>query len=225
MASCIATLSGLNSAKSFPPEYTLFIEPSFTVKLENVTFRNYLLDNIEYSINTFNRLFELSKFDNGFVFYRKYSRKDVFRILNWARNPVGLNVGGYMLSQDDLNCAIFVNYHKEESISETTKYEDHFVNNNEFGWMTKSNRNLKSREVQLINSYNKKLRLPLFIKKNNDEGDEFYYMGDITPIEKSVKVDTLISESKKNVSVVKINFTMNQPVENGIFNYITKNLN
>jgi len=48
-------------------------------------------------------------------------------------------------------------------------------------------------------------------------------MGDITPIEKSVKVDTLISESKKNVSVVKINFTMNQPVENGIFNYITKN--
>ena len=202
---------------------TLFIEPSFTVKLENVTFRNYLLDNIEYSINTFNRLFELSKFDNGFVFYRKYSRKDVFRILNWARNPVGLNVGGYMLSQDDLNCAIFVNYHKEESISETTKYEDHFVNNNEFGWMTKSNRNLKSREVQLINSYNKKLRLPLFIKKNNDEGDEFYYMGDITPIEKSIKVDTLLSENKKYVSVVKINFTMNQPVENGIFNYITKN--
>ena len=69
-----------------------------------------------------------------------------------GRSVVALpqNVGGYLVSPDNKHCPIFVNYHKEENISESTKYEDEFVNNKEFDWMSKSNRKLGSNDVQSI---------------------------------------------------------------------------
>ena len=60
----------------------------------------------------------------------KYSRKDVHRLLCWNIEPTHLNVGGYGFDPDDknkTNCPIFVNYHKEEDISDTIKYKDHFI--------------------------------------------------------------------------------------------------
>jgi hypothetical protein len=43
------------------------------------------------------------------------------------------------------------------------KYEDRFVNNKEFDWM--SNRKINSKDVQSILGKNGAIRLPLFIKK------------------------------------------------------------
>jgi hypothetical protein len=74
----------------------------------------------------------LKKYLGGFVLYNKYSRKDVFRILNWDKNPLAQNVGGYMFNPERTNCAIFVNYHKEDGISSTTNYEEVFLNKLEF---------------------------------------------------------------------------------------------
>lgn len=202
----------------------LIIENSFNKILNNSTFKEYLLDNINYSINTFNHQFDRTKFCDGFVLYRKYSRKDVFRILNWDKNPLAQNVGGYIISSDKTNCPIFVNYHKEEHISETTKYEDGFINNSEFEWMSKSKRSLHSPDVQAIMNYEKGLRLPLFIKKSNDEGTEFYYMGDITPIDNSFEQTSMKDGLGNNVSVVKIRFNMQHPVEDSLYNYITNSL-
>ena len=202
----------------------IIIHELFSKCLKNATFYNYLVDCIEYSIDTFSKHFSKSKFIDGFVLYRKYSRKDVFRILNWDSNPLAQNVGGYMVSPSKNNCPIFVNYHKEESISSSTKYEDGFINNCEFEWMSKSKRKLTSPDVQSIMNYKDGLRLPLFIKKNNDEGTDFYYMGDITPIENSFVQTTMPSDSGKDVSVVKVKFSMNQPVEDSIYDYLTKNI-
>src|SRR5690606_36932413 len=142
----------------------------FNSHLSHEIFTRFLMDSVNYSIYEFDRLFDLGKWKNGFVLYRKYSRKDVFRILNVSANPVAQNVGGYLVSPDNDHCPIFVNYHKEEHISESTKYEDEFVNNKEFDWMSKSNRRVKSNDVQSILGYKGPIRLPLFIKKNNDEG-------------------------------------------------------
>jgi hypothetical protein len=199
----------------------LKLDISFSKLLENKIFKEFLVDNIEYSIRTFQKLFSRDKFYDGFVLYRKYSRKDVFRILNWSTNPLAQNVGGYIISNDKTNCPIFVNYHKEEDISSSTKYEDGFISKSEFGWMSKSKRTLKSPDVQTIKNYKNGLRLPLFIKKNNDEGTEFYYMGDLTPIDNSFSQTTMIDDHGKDVSVVKIHFSMNHPVEDGIYEYLT----
>lgn len=190
--------------------------------LGNPFFFNYLFDNIQYSIHSFSHLFQTNKFVDGFVLYRKYSRKDVFRILNWKTNPLAQNVGGYIISKEKRNCPIFVNYRKEDHISSTTKYEDEFLNKFEFQWMSKSKRTLNSPDITVIRNHDD-LRLPLFIKKSNDEGTDFYYMGDITPIDKTFEQTTLNDDNGKPVSVVKIIFSMNTPVEDNIYDYITEN--
>lgn len=196
-------------------------EKYFSKQLENNYFKLFLEDNVNYAIKTYTSDFKKERFVGGFQLYKKYTRKDVFRILNWDRNPVAQNVGGYIISKDNSNCPIFVTLEKEEDISSTTKYLDGFLNPNEFEWMSKSNRKLTSKDVQAIKNYKSGLRLPLFIKKNNDEGIEFYYMGDVTPIEDSFEETTMLNDKGKKVSVVKMIYKMQNPVELNLYNYLT----
>lgn len=187
----------------------------FLTYLSNETFIKYLKDSTEYAIHVFNKNFISSDFYEGFQLYSKYSRKDVFRILNKEVNPVAQNVGGYLVSEDKTNCPIFVNYHKSEDITDTTKYEDDFVNESVFSWMFKSRRNLNSPEVKLFKAHHNGFRIPLFIKKHNDEGNDFYYMGDVSPRQNSFE-QTSIS----GTSVVKVEFDMHHEVRSDIYNYL-----
>jgi superfamily II DNA or RNA helicase/HKD family nuclease/SOS-response transcriptional repressor LexA len=200
------------------------LENEFKTLLNDSDFKDFLLDTIEYSLYNFNKNFDASKWNEGFHLYRKYSRKDVFRILNFSENPVAQNVGGYLVSPDNKYCPIFVNYHKEEDISESTKYEDEFVNQKEFDWMSKSNRKIESKDVQSILGNNGKIRLPLFIKKNNDEGTDFYYMGDINPQKNNVEQTKMNSDNGKKVSVVKIRFDLEDAVSYSMYQYLQENL-
>lgn len=193
---------------------------TFHSYLNHELFKEFLLDSSNYSIHEFDKLFDRDNWQNGFVLYRKYSRKDVFRILNASENPVAQNVGGYLVSLDNAHCPIFVNYHKEEHISESTKYEDEFVNNKEFDWMSKSNRKIDSKDVQSILGLNGAIRLPLFIKKNNDEGMDFYYMGDISPDLNRVQQTTMSNDNGKRISVVKIRFLLANPVIATMYDYL-----
>jgi superfamily II DNA or RNA helicase len=172
-----------------------YICNKFRDMLNQTVFKKYLMDSIQYSICTFDNHFEWEKWNQGFVLYRKYSRKDVFRILNVKENPVAQNVGGYLVDTHAGHCPIFVNYHKEDDISESTKYDDEFINKTTFDWMSKSKRTLNSPDVQAILGENGAIRLLLFIKKNNDEGQEFYYMGDVSPKSNEVK-PAIICEEK-----------------------------
>jgi hypothetical protein len=194
----------------------------FANKLKNQTFRTYLLDSSRYSIEKFKRQFRVDRFFNGFVLYRKYSRRDVFRILCHPKEPVYINVGGYFLSSDNSNCPIFVNYEKHDDISSTTKYEDKFIDNLTFQWMSKSNRTLNSREIVLMKE-DDKLHLPLFIKKSNDEGQDFYYMGDVIPIKDSFTQKRMKTDNGGSVSVVKLKFSLVNPVDKSLYKYITEN--
>ena len=193
---------------------------TFATHLNQSDFKCFLLDSAAYSIYEFDRLFDADKWQNGFMLYRKYSRKDVFRILNVSENPVAQNVGGYLVSPDNKHCPIFVNYHKAEHISESTKYEDEFVNNKEFDYMSKSNRTLSSKDVQSILGQNGPIRLPLFIKKNNDEGMDFYYMGEVSPELNQVEQTTMLNDIGKQLPVVKIRFNLADPVATPMYNYL-----
>lgn len=198
------------------------LEPEFKSLIKEKDLKIFLLDSIEYSISNFNKEFNSEKWNEGFHLYRKYSRKDVFRILNFSENPVAQNVGGYLVSPNNKHCPIFVNYHKEDDISESTKYEDEFVNQKEFDWMSKSNRRIESKDVQSILGKNGKIRLPLFIKKNNDEGTEFYYMGDINSQKNNAQETKMNSDSGKKISVVKIRFDLESPVSDSMYQYLSE---
>ncbi len=87
--------------------------------------------------------------------------------------------------------------------------------------MSKSRRTLSSPDVIAIRNFRQGLRLPLFIKKSNDEGNDFYYMGDITPIEDSFEQTAMEDDNGNKVSVVKVRFLMNYPVEDSIYEYLT----
>lgn len=188
------------------------------LKIEFV--QSYLKDLCDYSIW---KLIEASDTfaSNNFSLYQRYSRKDVFRLLNWKVNPIAQNVGGYMVSKDKKDCAIFVNYHKEDSISESTKYHDRFASRSEFIWMSKNKRTLNSPDVKSIVSQKKyDMRIPLFVKKSNSEGLEFFYIGDLAYLKNSAIEKKIKTDKNKTVSVVEMKFLINQPVDKKIYDYI-----
>ena len=132
-----------------------------------------------------------------------------------------LNVGGYKVSKDLSNCPIFVTYKKSEDISETTKYEDEFLSLDKFSWMSQSNRKIDSRElIPIINQKNSKIRIPLFIKKSDDEGDEHYFIGNLSLLRESVK-QTFIKKEGKDIPIVNMHFLIDKKVDEKIYDYIT----
>lgn len=126
-----------------------------------------------------------------------------------------------MKIKDKTNCPIFINYHKEANISITTKYEDKFINSRTLQWMSKNKRTMESPDVQAIMNFREGLRLPLFINKHKGEGSEFYYLGDVEPIITRFEQVSMPDDDGKQVSVVKMEVNMLQPVEPSIYDYIT----
>jgi superfamily II DNA or RNA helicase/HKD family nuclease len=202
--------------------HTICISKYFSDKLENDIFKEFLIDNIDYGIFKFNDKLNKLNFKDGFIINQKYSRKDVFRILNQPSNPNPLNVGGYSIVNNNRECPIFVTLQKGNEISESIKYEDKFINNKEFEWMSKSPRYINSNDVQTILGNNGNIRLPLFVQKNNKEGLEFYYLGDIKPIQNSEQQETMKDDNQKTLPVVKIIFKLETPVNDSLYNYLNE---
>ena len=190
--------------------------PTLKGSLQNKVFTRFLRDNTNYSIKEYMDNYDREKFRNGFSLYRKYERKDIFRILNWDQNPVAQNVGGYILSSDKTQFPIFVTYEKASDISDTTKYEDHFVSQTEFAWMSKSRRTISSPEIIWLQEYSTAKRIPLFIKKSDNEGIDFYYMGDLKPDIASIEQDVF-----GGTNIVKVNYAIVPPVEDSLYQYLT----
>ncbi len=197
---------------------TLIFSESFKKTIQIKTFKDFLIDNINYSILSFNKQYKNELFKDGFTLYQKYSRKDVCRILNWDLNEEA-TVYGYKLSNN--SCPIFVNYHKEENIASSTKFPEKFLNSSQFLWYTKPQRRLSNSTIAAIKNHNNQLRLPLFMKKHNGEGTDFYFMGDVKPIDESFEETTIKNDQNKDVPVVKVILELETPVESTIYNYLT----
>lgn len=182
--------------------------------------KNHLLDLCQYSLNTISAKNQ-EYVKNDFILNNRYSRKDVFRILQWDENPNPQSVGGYMIEKNKKDCAIFVNYHKDDDIAASTKYHDRFISRNELVWMSKNKRYFKSSDVITILSQGEiNMRIPLFVKKNNSEGLEFYYLGNLS-VNKSSAIEKLIPDDNgKSVSVVEMTFSLEHPVEKSLYDYL-----
>jgi hypothetical protein len=199
----------------------LFLNKTIIQLLLDVNFKNHLIDNTKHSILKFESFFSLKKYVDGFVLYNKYSRKDVFRILNWHKNPLAQNVGGYVFNPERTNCAIFVTYNKTDDSTNEVNYIEKFINPLEFEWMSKKDRYLTSPEIISLLNYTKELRLPLFVQKSNDEGIKFYYMGDMVPIINTITETKIKSKNGVMSPVVTIRFKLGNPVDDKLYNYIT----
>jgi hypothetical protein len=178
--------------------------------LRTPEFKLLLNDTVNASIHK-HRLFYDGENCDGFHLYGKYSRKDVFRILGWDQNPLAQNVGGYVFDKEKTQCPIFVTYNKQDFHD----YEDKFLSDRVLEYFSKRKRTLSSPEIVQFQT-NKSLRIPLFIKKDDDEGTEFYYMGDITAIEDSYEQ----IRSADGINLVKMRFQLKNAVSNSIMKYL-----
>lgn len=188
------------------------LSDEFSALLKNNEFKMYVEDVLEYGEQHFLTDFESEKFYHGFKLYGSYTRKDVCRILNWPKDESS-TVYGYRVKYD--TCPIFVTYQKDDDISASTKYEDRFINPSIFHWFTRSRVDITSTEVLAIEKV-ETLKL-LFIKKSDDEGSEFYFMGEIN--HKNSIGNTIIGNKGEKLSIVEMFFAMNNSVEPKIYDY------
>lgn len=195
---------------------TVYPEDSMRQLLNNDRFMKHLNDAMEFALFRYDQRFDSKKYCNGFILYEKYSRKDVCHILNWDKDESS-TVYGYRIKHN--TCPIFVTYSKSENIASSTNYEDYFIDNTKFHWMTRNGVRLDSSEVIKIKAHKETgLRICLFIKKSDDEGTDFYYMGDVIP--KEFNQLTIKNDKGKDLPIVNINFEMVSEVETHIYGYL-----
>lgn len=193
---------------------TLIFSPEFIEFLKKTDFRDFLLDSVEYSINSFNKNYKKEYYRNGLILFNKYSRKDVCRLLNWEKDTSS-TLYGYRTNENITPC--FVTYHKSHEIEDSINYNDYFVNPSVFAWESRSNRKLESKEIQNVVNSN---RILLFVKKGDGEGTDFYFMGDCSIIPNSIE-QAVMPDSKK--PIVHFKFQLEQPVSEDLYQYITSN--
>ena len=174
-------------------------------------------DLIRYGLARYKDFYSDSEDDN-LVLYQKYSRRDVCRILNWERDDSS-TMYGYRIKYG--TCPIFVTYEKKDDISETTKYEDQFIDQSTFSWMTRSRVSINSPESQeIIHSNENGLKMYLFIKKSDGEGTDFYYMGRVKPT--AYKETTINDKNGNKLPIMNFRLKMEHTVRTDIYDYLTK---
>ncbi len=193
-------------------ERMIRLSDAFTNALSNQTFNMFLEDLIELSKYN-NEKYQKGK--NGLILYNKYSREDFSKIFNWNKNGSSV-IMGYMIKSQEM--PIFITYDKHEDISDSTKYEDEFLSQDELKWFTKSNRTLKTKEVQKILSHRAKgIKMYIFVQKKDDDGIYFYYLGTAGYIEGSEKQDKMPNGS----NVVTMDLALDKAVRDDIYRYLT----
>jgi superfamily II DNA or RNA helicase/HKD family nuclease len=219
----VSDVSGFAVVRREGSEKQLSLGTTLAAHIKDRTTRKYLIDLARASTEQFLKDFDLESYVRGFRRGAKYSRKDVFRVLQWDKLPNAQNVGGYIVSPAGDNCPVFVTYHKEEHISETTKYEDRFVSPGHVVYMSKNRRTLESPDViAMRNHQDRGMRMPFFVKKSDDEGLDFYYLGELSALKDKFVDTTMSGEDDTEVSVVKMEFLLDKEVDFRLYKYLTK---
>ena len=139
---------------------------SFMQMMSNDDFYKILDELVEFGMNRYERDYKNVYDQTDLVLYQKYTYEDVCRLLNWEQNEVPLNIGGYKFDKKTKTFPVFINYDKAEDISDTTKYEDHFVPGfrDRLIAISKSGRSLQSEDVQnFLNAKERGIRVELFL--------------------------------------------------------------
>ena len=188
-------------------------------KLCNKDFYDIVEELVSFGLSRYERDYKNYYRNSDLVLYQKYTYEDVCRLLNWEKNEVPLNIGGYKYDSKTKTFPVFINYDKTEDISDTIKYEDHFISNRKLIAISKSGRNLMSDDVQnFLKSKERGIQVELFVRKNKDDkiSKEFYYLGTMTP---SGRAEEFIM-ANTDKTAVEIEWILDEPVREDIYEYI-----
>ena len=151
---------------------------------------------------------------------KKYSRREIIRLLQFDNDIVPLNIGGYFTDHETKNFIIFITLDKGDDFKGAeVAYEDEILDQTTMRWFTKSKRNLSSPEVQLMMSH-ENWNISMFLKKSDDEGNDFYYLGKVTPITESIEQTQRATSDGKMVDIVNMILQFEDPISIDLFQYL-----
>lgn len=154
--------------------------------------------------------------------YQKYYRRDTLRLLNFENQMVDLNIGGYTYDGERKIFIIFVTLEKGEDFSGAEiAYEDSLLDQSTLRWFTKSRRRLDSPEVKIMlnpEGWN----IHVFTKKSDDEGKDFYYLGQVIPDKDSIQQLTRPNKNGNHLDIVEMHLIFKQPIDLSVFNYLSQ---
>lgn len=152
--------------------------------------------------------------------HKKYSRKDSCKLLNWE-NDESSTMYGYKTKYG--TCPIFVTYEKHSDIEASTKYQEELINPEVLKWSTRSRRTTKSEEVRMIMEADQEgIELHVFVKKDDAEGTEFYYLGRAHYDGKSAVDSTMSDKEGNSIPVVHMNLVLEHAVESKLYGYLVR---
>lgn len=197
------------------------VSASFEKMLQNPDFCHILEELIDFGTMRYKENYSAHYQDTNLVLYQKYTYEDACRLLNWERNEVPLNIGGYKYDKKTKTFPVFINYDKHEGISDTINYEDHFLSYNRLIAISKSGRTAESEDVQnFIHAKERGIDVQLFVRKNKDDkiSKEFYYLGRMTAAPGVAPKEFLMTNTDK--TAVELEWELDTPVREDIYEYI-----
>ncbi|WP_298710878.1 DEAD/DEAH box helicase [uncultured Veillonella sp.] len=197
------------------------ISQAFKEALEDSNFKEQVQELVIYGLRKYKEKYQHNiYYKTPFVLYEKYNFEQVCQLLEWPKNAVAQNIGGYQFNVETNTYPVFINYHKDEMIQDSIKYEDEFLSPILLKAISKARRYLTSPDVDTILRSNELgIAMHLFVRKNKDdeESKEFYYLGPIysTGIENAKEI-TMAGGTK----AVELEYVLEVPVRDDIYDYI-----
>ena len=207
----------------------------FKEAYKNHTFRKYVDQIIDYALYSQKRYFhKFNDSKNNLVLYEKYTRKDVCWLINNKKNESS-TMYGYKCFDDLKILPLFVTYQKSVDEDSSINYADRFINKFIFSWDSRSNRTLKSKEIQNVIKFltTKEYKTLLFVKRNDvinkseleensgtkeiDKDGSFYFLGEVGLLDNPREEQ--IGKTKKT-DVVRFLLSLKTPVKDEIYDYL-----
>lgn len=188
----------------------------FSAALKNRSFYEAALDLAEFGLLRYNQHYRSGR--GSLALYEKYTRRDVCQVLEWAHDDSS-TLYGYRIKHG--TCPIFVTYKKSDDIAKSTQYEDRFIDQSTFSWMTRSNVTLESKEARTIREADSLgIDIHLFVKKHDSEGSDFYYLGKAHPY--SWSQTTQENDHGKQLPIVNFGLRLEHPVRDDLYDYLVE---
>ncbi len=228
-ASVVSVLSGeffrgerFHIALALEENGGFYLSETFKKALKNELFHDAVRELLDFGIYRHNRDYSHQYAETQFNLYKKYTYAEVCWLLNWKKEEVSLNIGGYKYDSYSKTYPVFINYEKDEDITATTKYEDRFTDPSSLTAISKSRRTVDSDDVQnAVHSEERGIMMPLFVRKNKDDqtSKEFYFLG---TIRHNGHLHQFVMNDTEDVTAVEIGYKLDTPVENNLYEYITE---
>lgn len=155
---------------------------------------------------------------NPFIVGGQYSRKEVTRLLGVPRKWTS-TLYGYKVDMESKTCPIFVTLHKSDDISASTAYQDELVDPTHLRWFTRSRRTLRSDEVRRI--VNNEVDLHVFVKKDDAEGTEFFYLGKADS--RNAQQTKMPGKNQEQLDVVTMDLHFEEAIDSALYDYLSPN--